>query len=80
MPRSRSLFDVATGTVRLAFQPGQQFVQGRGVVQCGIVGMMLDFATAFAALRGCPTTNGGNSLDDHRLLFRNPRRAADRCW
>lgn len=46
--------DVATGTVRLAFQPGPQFVQGRGVVQGGIVGTMLDFATAFATLAKLP--------------------------
>jgi uncharacterized protein (TIGR00369 family) len=46
--------DAATGTVRLGFHPGAQFVQGRGVVQGGIVGTMLDFAAAFAALAKLP--------------------------
>ena len=46
--------DAATGTVRLGFNPGPQFVQGRGVVQGGIVGTMLDFAAAFAAVANLP--------------------------
>jgi uncharacterized protein (TIGR00369 family) len=46
--------DRATGTVRLAFNPGPEFVQGRGVVQGGIVATMLDFAAAYAALATRP--------------------------
>jgi uncharacterized protein (TIGR00369 family) len=42
--------DRMAGVVRLSFNPGPQFVQGRGVVQGGIVSTMLDFAAAFAAL------------------------------
>ncbi len=46
--------DRTTGVVRLTFNPGPQFVQGRGVVQGGIVSTMLDFAAAFAALAVLP--------------------------
>ena len=42
--------DRAAGAVELRFHPGDQFVQGRGVVQGGIVATMLDFAAAYAAL------------------------------
>jgi uncharacterized protein (TIGR00369 family) len=46
--------DRVAGFVRLAFNPGPQFVQGRGVVQGGIVATMLDFAAAYAALAVLP--------------------------
>jgi uncharacterized protein (TIGR00369 family) len=46
--------DRTGGLVRLSFNPGPQFVQGRGVVQGGIVATMLDFAAAFAALSVLP--------------------------
>lgn len=46
--------DRTAGIVRLSFNPGPQFVQGRGVVQGGIVSTMLDFAAAFAALAVIP--------------------------
>ncbi|MGZ5829745.1 MAG: PaaI family thioesterase [Xanthobacteraceae bacterium] len=46
--------DRTAGVVRLSFNPGPQFVQGRGVVQGGIVSTMLDFAAAFAALSVVP--------------------------
>ena len=46
--------DRAAGVVRLSFNPGPQFVQGRGVVQGGIVSTMLDFAAAYAALAILP--------------------------
>jgi uncharacterized protein (TIGR00369 family) len=46
--------DRTAGVVRLSFNPGPQFVQGRGVVQGGIVTTMLDFAAAFAALAVLP--------------------------
>jgi uncharacterized protein (TIGR00369 family) len=42
--------DRVAGIARLAFNPGPQFVQGRGVLQGGIVSTMLDFAAAYAAL------------------------------
>jgi len=49
--RTRLLaLDGTSGTVRLDFEPGSQFLQGRGVVQGGIVATMLDFAAAFAGL------------------------------
>jgi uncharacterized protein (TIGR00369 family) len=46
--------DRKAGIVTLTFEPGDQFVQGRGVVQGGIVATMLDFAAAFAALAILP--------------------------
>jgi uncharacterized protein (TIGR00369 family) len=46
--------DAAAGKVRLAFAPGAEFLQGKGVVQGGIVGTMLDFAVAFAVLAKLP--------------------------
>src|SRR4051812_3546422 len=46
--------DRSKGSVTLTFEPGDQFVQGRGVVQGGIVATMLDFAAAFAALAVLP--------------------------
>ena len=46
--------DRTAGIVRLTFNPGPQFIQGRGVVQGGIVSTMLDFAAAYAALSILP--------------------------
>jgi uncharacterized protein (TIGR00369 family) len=46
--------DRKAGVIHLTFNPGPQFVQGRGVVQGGIVATMLDFAAAFAALSVLP--------------------------
>lgn len=42
--------EASPGRVELRFNPGELFVQGRGVVQGGAVAAMLDFAMAFAAL------------------------------
>ena len=42
------------GQVRIAFEPGLQFLQGTQVLQGGIVATMLDFALAFAALVRLP--------------------------
>ena len=42
--------DRTAGLVRLTFNPGPQFIQGRGVVQGGVVSTMLDFAAAYASL------------------------------
>jgi uncharacterized protein (TIGR00369 family) len=39
----------ASGTTLLSFVPSQQFAQGAGLIQGGIVTTMLDFAMAFAA-------------------------------
>jgi uncharacterized protein (TIGR00369 family) len=46
--------DRVAGAVRLTFNPGPEFVQGRGVVQGGIVSTMLDFAAAYAVLAILP--------------------------
>jgi uncharacterized protein (TIGR00369 family) len=46
--------DQVAGVVRLAFNPGSQFVQSRGVLQGGIVSTLLDFAAAYAALAILP--------------------------
>lgn len=46
--------DRTAGVIRMSFNPPPQFVQGRGVVQGGIVSTMLDFAAAFAALAILP--------------------------
>ena len=42
--------DTELGLVELHFEPGDTFIQGKGVVQGGAVAAMLDFAMAFAAL------------------------------
>lgn len=42
--------DAVNGIVRLRFTPGQEFIQGMGVVQGGAVSAMLDFAMGFAGL------------------------------
>ncbi|MGH8228451.1 MAG: PaaI family thioesterase [Steroidobacteraceae bacterium] len=42
--------DAERGSALLAFTPPQQFLQGAGVIQGGIVAALLDFAMAFAAL------------------------------
>lgn len=42
--------DAVNGIVRLRFTPGQDFIQGMGVVQGGAVSAMLDFAMGFAGL------------------------------
>ena len=34
----------------MRFQPGDQYLQGRGVIQGGIIATMLDFSIAFAAM------------------------------
>src|SRR5262249_6710979 len=41
-------------SIRIGFEPGEEFLQGNGVVQGGIVATMLDFAAAFAALAALP--------------------------
>jgi uncharacterized protein (TIGR00369 family) len=46
--------DGEAGAVSLAFEPGAEFLQGRAVVQGGIVSAMLDFAAAFAVLAKLP--------------------------
>jgi uncharacterized protein (TIGR00369 family) len=40
--------------LRIAFEPGREFLQGNGVVQGGIVATMLDMTTAFAVLATLP--------------------------
>lgn len=42
--------DRTAGRVELHFEPGEECLQGHGVVQGGAVSAMLDFAMAFAAL------------------------------
>jgi uncharacterized protein (TIGR00369 family) len=42
--------DRANGVVDLQFSPGQDFIQGLGVVHGGAVAAMLDFAMAFAGM------------------------------
>jgi uncharacterized protein (TIGR00369 family) len=44
----------SSGTVRLAFEPGPQFLQGAQVLQGGVVATMLDFALAFSGLVRLP--------------------------
>jgi uncharacterized protein (TIGR00369 family) len=41
-------------TLRIAFQPGRDFLQGNDVVQGGIVATMLDMTAAFAVLATLP--------------------------
>lgn len=53
--------DPATGKVRVAFEPGEQFLQGNNVIQGGIVATMLDFAMAFAAMSALPEGQGGTT-------------------
>jgi uncharacterized protein (TIGR00369 family) len=40
--------------LQIAFEPGQEFLQGNGVVQGGIVTTMLDMTAAFAVLATLP--------------------------
>ena len=42
--------DAKNRRLRMRFQPGEQYLQGRGVIQGGIVATMLDFSLAFAAM------------------------------
>ena len=42
--------DAKAKRLRMRFQPGEQYLQGRGVIQGGIVANMLDFAIAFVAM------------------------------
>lgn len=42
--------DKQAKTLRMRFRPGDQYLQGRGVIQGGIVATMLDFSLAFAAM------------------------------
>lgn len=46
--------DAQNGAVTLSFEPGADFVQGGGVIQGGIVAMMLDFALALSAMTKLP--------------------------
>ena len=41
-------------TLRIAFDPGGEFLQGNGVVQGGVVATMLDMTAAFAVLATLP--------------------------
>ena len=61
--------DREAGTALLAFEPGGQFLQGAGVIQGGMVGVMLDFAMALAAFgRLSPGRSFGTvSLTTHFL-------------
>ena len=55
--------DTAAGTIDMAFEPPELFVQGVGVLQGGAVSAMLDFVMAFAVLavlplgQSCATSN-----------------------
>lgn len=42
--------DAGARRLRMRFQPGDQYLQGRGVIQGGIIATMLDFTLAFAAM------------------------------
>lgn len=46
--------DAAARSVRLSFVPGEEFLQGAGVVQGGAVSAMLDFAMAWACFTVLP--------------------------
>lgn len=50
--------DAKAGTVELAFEPSEMFVQGAGILQGGAVTAMLDFAMAFATMTRLPTDTG----------------------
>jgi uncharacterized protein (TIGR00369 family) len=42
--------DITAGMVELRFAPGEDFLQGMGVIQGGAVSAMLDFAMGFAGM------------------------------
>ncbi len=42
--------DVKAKILRMRFEAGEQFLQGRGVIQGGILATMLDFAIAFVSM------------------------------
>ncbi|MBV8745835.1 MAG: PaaI family thioesterase [Xanthobacteraceae bacterium] len=48
------LCDRKGDTLRIAFEPGREFIQGNDVVQGGIVATMLDMTAAFAVLATLP--------------------------
>ena len=56
--------DPTQGASVLSFEPGQEFVQGGGSIQGGIVAAMLDFACVFAAFSRLPA---GSSLGSTTL-------------
>jgi uncharacterized protein (TIGR00369 family) len=51
--------DAESGTIALAFAPGERYLQGNGALQGGIVATMLDFAIAFAGLARLPDERHG---------------------
>lgn len=53
--------DPENGVVHVAFEPGDEFLQGNNVIQGGIVATMLDFAMAFAAMAVLPEGQGGTT-------------------
>ena len=68
--------DPAAGSAVLAFDPGEQFLQGGGAIQGGIVAAMLDYAMALAAFSRLPAGKsfGTVSLTTHFLKPARPGR------
>ena len=69
-------YDPATQKLRARFEPGEQFLQGSGVLQGGILATMMDFSMAFVTLAhlsedlSCATAQ----LNIHYLKAANPGR------
>ena len=70
--------DAAARSVRLSFVPGEEFLQGAGVVQGGAVSAMLDFAMAWACFTVLPAGQDRKSTrlnSSHPSLSRMPSSA-----
>jgi uncharacterized protein (TIGR00369 family) len=54
--------DRAAGTVRLGFELDERHCQGNGVVQGGVLAVLLDFAIAFAVMTRLPLGAGAGTV------------------
>ncbi len=62
--------DRARSSVRLGFELGQRHCQGNGVVQGGVLGVLLDFAIAFAVMMRLPLGAGAGTVSLSTQIMR----------
>jgi acyl-coenzyme A thioesterase PaaI-like protein len=62
--------DRTAGTVRLGFELAGRHCQGNGVVQGGVLGVLLDFAIAFAVMTRLPLGAGAGTVTLTTQLLR----------
>jgi uncharacterized protein (TIGR00369 family) len=63
--------DTAAGMVQMRFAPDHRFLQGKGVIQGGIVCAMLDFAMAFAVLARLRLGDGVTTVNLNASFLRS---------